>query len=138
MDTIFISDLRLDILVGIYDWEKKVPQKVQLDLEIGLSGRKAGSDKLGDTIDYAAVVSRIEATLAEHRFGLLETLAEHIAGIVMKEFKSPWVRVSVTKLAALKNVKRLGVTIERGKRPDGPFSLTRNRKKSDFPCPSSR
>jgi dihydroneopterin aldolase len=114
MDTIFISDFRLDILIGVYDWEQKVPQKVQFDLEIALSGRKSPSDKLGDTIDYAAVVSRIEASLAENRFGLLENLAEHIAQLVMREFKSPWVRVSVTKLAALKNVKRLGVTIERG------------------------
>lgn len=114
MDTIHVSDFRLDILVGVYDWEKQVPQKVQFDLEIGLPGRKSQSDQLGDTIDYAAVVSRIEASLAEHRFALLETLAEHIAQLVMREFKSPWVRVSVTKLAALKNVKRLGITIERG------------------------
>ena len=114
MDTIHISDFRLDILVGVYDWEQKVPQKVQFDLEIGLPGRKSQSDKLGDTIDYAAVVSRIEASHAEHRFSLLETLAEHVAQLVMREFKSPWVRVSVTKLAALKNVKRLGITIERG------------------------
>ena len=118
MDIIFISDLRLDILIGVYDWEKQVPQKVQLDLEIGLPGRKAGSDRLGDTIDYAAVVSRIEGTLSESRFGLLEALAEHIAGIVIKEFGSPWVKVSVTKLAPLKNVKRLGATIERGKKSD--------------------
>ena len=114
MDIIFISGLRLDILIGVYDWEKQVPQKVQLDLEVGLAGRKTGRDRLGDTIDYAAVVSRIEGALAENRFELLETLADHVAGIVMKEFKSPWVRVSVTKLAPLKNVKRLGVTIERG------------------------
>ena len=117
MDIIFISDLRLDILVGVYDWESRVPQKVQLDLEIGLPGRKSQTDKLANTIDYAAIVSRIERALAENRFGLLETLAEHIAGIVMTEFKSPWVKVSVTKLAPLKNVKRLGITIERGKRP---------------------
>ena len=78
------------------------------------AGRKSPSDKLGDTIDYAAVVSRIEASLAENQFNLLETLAEHIAQLVMREFKSPWVKVSVTKLAALKNVKRLGITIERG------------------------
>ncbi len=116
MDVIFISDLRLDILVGVYDREKRVPQKVQLDLEIGLPGRKAGNDKLGDTIDYAAVVSRIEAALAENHFGLLENLAEHVAGIVIKEFKAPWVRVSVAKLAPLKSVKRLGITIERGER----------------------
>jgi dihydroneopterin aldolase len=114
VDIIFISELRLEILVGVYDWEAKVPQKIQLDLEIGLPRRKASGDKLDDTIDYAAVVSRIEGALAKNHFGLLETLAEHVAGIVMKDFKSPWVRVSVAKLAPLKNVKRLGVAIERG------------------------
>jgi dihydroneopterin aldolase len=114
MDTIHISDFRLDILVGVYDWEQKVPQKVQFDLEIALPVRKPQSDKLGETIDYAAVVARIEASLAENHFGLLEALAEHIAQLVIREFKAPWVKVSVTKLAALKNVKRLGVTIERG------------------------
>jgi dihydroneopterin aldolase len=115
MDTIFISDFRLDILVGVYDWETRIPQKVQFDLEIGLPGRQAGrTDKLGDTIDYAAVVHRIEASLAQEHFGLLEKLAEHIAELVMRDFKSPWVKISVTKLGPLRNVKRLGVTIERG------------------------
>lgn len=114
MDTIFISELRLEILVGVYDWERKVPQKVQFDLEIGLPARKAKDLELGDTIDYAAVVSRIEASLAGNHIGLLENLAEHVAQLVLREFKSPWVRVSVAKLAALKHVKRLGVTIERG------------------------
>jgi dihydroneopterin aldolase len=116
MDTIFISELRVETLVGVYDWERQVPQKIQLDLEIGLPARKAGSEALGETIDYAVVVSRIEAMLAANHIGLLENLAELVAGIVTKEFKSPWVRVSVAKLAPLKNVKRLGVTIERGKR----------------------
>jgi dihydroneopterin aldolase len=117
MDTIFISELRLEILVGVYDWEKTVPQKVQFDLEIGLPARKPGDIQLADTIDYAAVVSRIEANLADRHTGLLENLAEHVAQIVLREFKAPWVRVSVAKLAALKSVKRLGVTIERGTKP---------------------
>lgn len=116
MDTIFISDLRLDILVGVYDWEKKVPQTVQFDLEIGLPARKSGNIRLGDTIDYAAVVARIEASVAGRHTGLLENLAEDIAQLVLREFKAPWVRVSVTKLAALRNVKRLGVTVERGQK----------------------
>jgi 7,8-dihydroneopterin aldolase/epimerase/oxygenase len=116
MDTIFISDLRLEVLVGIYDWERKVPQKIQLDIEIGLPARKSGELDLADTIDYASVVSRIEASLADRHVGLLENLAEQIAQMILREFKSPWVRVSVAKLAALKNAKRLGVTIERGSR----------------------
>lgn len=116
MDTIFISELRLDIRVGVYEWEKQVPQKVQLDLEIGLPARKSGDLQLGNTIDYAAVVSRIEASLADKHTGLLENLAEHVAQLVMSEFRSPWVKVSVAKLAALPGARRLGVTIERGKK----------------------
>ena len=114
MDTIFINDFRLEILVGVYEWERRVPQTVQLDLEIGLPPRPKRSDKIGDTIDYAKIVARIEQSLAENRFALVEALAEHIAQLVISEFHAPWVKTSVTKLGALKGVKRLGVTIERG------------------------
>lgn len=117
MDVIFINELRLELLVGVYDWERQVPQKVQLDLEIGLPGSVAGSsDRLADTIDYAAVVARLEQDLAGNHFGLLEKLAEHVAGVVMREFGAPWVKVSVAKLAPLRPVKKLGITIERGTR----------------------
>jgi dihydroneopterin aldolase len=116
MDTIFISDFRFDILVGVYEWERRVAQTVQLDLEIALPPRPKRSDKIGDTIDYSKVVKRIEETLAENRFLLVEALAEHIAQLIMTEFGAPWIRASVTKLGALKGVKRLGVTIERGSR----------------------
>ena len=117
MDIIFISDLRLDILLGVYNWERKVPQTVQFDLEIGIpdTGRPR-SDRIGETIDYSKVVARITGSLKDNHFLLVERLAEHVAQIVMNEFKSPWVKVSVTKLAAIKGVKRLGVTIERGKK----------------------
>jgi dihydroneopterin aldolase len=115
MDTIFINELRLDILIGVYDWERQVPQSVQFDLEIGIPQRRsAHSDHLADTIDYAAVTRRIEASLKENHFGLLERVAEHIAELIEREFGAPWVKVRVTKLAPLKNVKRLGVIIERG------------------------
>ena len=118
MDTIFISELRLDIRVGVYDWESRVTQKVQFDLEFALPDSKAArSGNLADTIDYAAVVSRIEQSLADSHFGLLEKLAEHVADILMREFKAPWAKVSVAKLAPLKPVRRLGITIERGQRP---------------------
>ena len=114
MDVIFIQDFRLEILIGVYEWERRVPQTVQIDLEIGLPPREKRSDRIGDTIDYAKVVARIEASLAENRFLLVEALAEHIAQLVITEFRAPWIRASVTKLGALKGVKRLGVTIERG------------------------
>jgi 7,8-dihydroneopterin aldolase/epimerase/oxygenase len=117
MDIIFIRDFRLHITVGMYDWERIAPQTVQLDLEIGIPGNHAAqSDTIADTIDYAKVVQRIDESLRDNKIQLLEKLAEHIAQLVRGEFKAPWVKVSVTKLAALKNVKQLGVTIERGMR----------------------
>jgi dihydroneopterin aldolase len=116
MDIIFIHDFRLEILIGVYEWERRVPQTVQLDLEIALPHRERRSDRIGDTIDYSKIVARIEGSLEHNRFVLVEALAEHIAQLVMNEFGAPWLKVSVTKLGALKGVKRLGVTIERGAR----------------------
>ena len=118
MDVIFISDLRLDLLIGVYDWERKVPQTVQLDLEIGIpDASRPRSDRIRETIDYAKVIERIQASLKQDRFLLVERLAEHLAQLLMTEFKAPWVKVSVSKLAVEKDVKRVGITIERGKRP---------------------
>ena len=118
MDVIFISDLRLDLLIGVYDWERKVPQTVQLDLEIGIpDASRPRSDRIRETIDYAKVIERIQASLKQDRFLLVERLAEHLAQLVMTEFKAPWDKVSVSKLAVEKDVKRVGITIERGKRP---------------------
>src|SRR5262245_23022704 len=117
MDTIFISDLRVDMLIGVYDWERKVPQTVQLDLEIGIpDGGRPRSDRIRETIDYAKVIQCIKASLQQNRFLLVERLAEHLAELVMTEFKAPWVKVNVSKLAVEKDVKRVGITIERGRK----------------------
>ena len=117
VDIIFISELRLDILVGVYNWERRVPQTVQFDLEIGIPGGKLPrTDRISETIDYSKVVARVAASLRDAHFLLVERLAEHVAELVMREFRAPWVKVSVSKIAALKGVKRLGVTIERGSR----------------------
>ena len=117
MDIIFISELKIETLIGIYEWEKKVPQTIQLDLEVGLPGEHAGkSGKIGDTIDYSRVVARVEPLFKEKHFLLLEKAGDAIADIITREFKAPWVKVSIAKLAPLRNVKRLGVTIERGRK----------------------
>ena len=117
MDNIFISELKIETRIGVYEWERKVAQTIQLDLDIGLrDARAAQSGNLDDTIDYSKVVGRIEALFAGQHFDLLETAAETIAGIVLNDFGAPWVRVSIAKLGALRSVKKLGITIERGSR----------------------
>jgi dihydroneopterin aldolase len=117
VDIIFLQDFRIELLIGIYEWERKMPQTVQLDLEIGLPSSRAGeTDKISDTIDYGAVVARLQASIKDRHFDLLEALAEHIASVIRTEFGAPWVRVSVTKLGMLKQIKRVGLTIERGQK----------------------
>ncbi|MEK7876124.1 MAG: dihydroneopterin aldolase [Pseudomonadota bacterium] len=117
MDIIFIHELRIDTLIGIYEWEQQTPQTIQLDLEVGLPGEHAAhSGKIGDTIDYSKIVGRIEQLFKARHYSLLEQAGVAIAEVIMSEFKAPWVKVSVAKLGALRNVKRLGVTIERGNR----------------------
>jgi dihydroneopterin aldolase len=120
MDVIFISELRIKARIGVYEREKHVTQAIQLDVEVGLPARRAAAARqLDDTIDYARVVAHIERLFRDGHFPLLENAAETVAGAVQREFGAPWVRVSIAKLAPLRNVKRLGVTIERGKRPGG-------------------
>jgi dihydroneopterin aldolase len=115
MDIIVISELRIETRIGVYERELRLPQTIQLDLEVGLPGRHAAdSDRLADTIDYSEVVGRIRRLFDETHFSLLEHAAESIAEVVLKEFKSPWVKVGIAKLAPLAGVKRLGVVIERG------------------------
>jgi dihydroneopterin aldolase len=122
MDTIFIQDLRLHTRVGIYPWERELPQLLKLDLELGLASDAVfRSDDFVDALDYAAVVTRLKRYAGEHRHQLLERFAQGIADIVLTEFAADWARVRVAKLAALAGVKEIGVAIERRRdRPQGP------------------
>lgn len=116
MDTIFISELKVQTKLGVPEWERMVPQTVILDIEIGYDLAKAGkSDAIADTIDYGAVVTRIRTTLAEHNFQLVETLAEHVCQLILKEFSALSVKVKVAKPSILPGLKALGVVIERQK-----------------------
>jgi dihydroneopterin aldolase len=115
MDIIFLRELRIDTLIGIYDWEKRVPQTLQIDLEIGLPDSRAGqTDHIDDALDYAKVTDRIREVLHNRHFNLLEALSEHIAQILLHEFRAPWVKVSVAKLHAIRGSKMVGISIERG------------------------
>ena len=114
MDIIFLHDFKAKTLIGICPWERMVPQTIRIDLEIALpTSRACQSDNIEDALDYALIIERINEILAEKHFSLLEALAEHIAQTILKEFRSPWVKVSVAKLGIICGVKRLGICIER-------------------------
>lgn len=116
MDKIFLQDLRVDTVIGIWDWERKIRQTVAIDLEMSADIRKAAaSDAVEDTLNYKSVAKRVQAFVKDSSFQLVETLAERIAGIVLDEFDVDWVQVRVNKPGAIRGSKGVGVLIERSK-----------------------
>ena len=117
MDIIFLRELKIDTLIGVYEWEKRVPQTLQIDLEIALpSSLACQTDNIDDALNYADIVRDIQTALASRHYNLLEALAESIAQILIKDFKAPWVKVSVAKLQAIRGSRMVGISIERGNR----------------------
>lgn len=114
MDFIFIRELRLDAWVGLHKHEKIAPQTIELDIEIGIPGDTVfASGKVADTIDYAVVVEHVRTLVAAEHFGLVETLADRIARMILADFDAPRARVSIAKLGVLKNTRHVGVCVER-------------------------
>jgi len=114
MNAIFIHDLRVETKIGVYEWERHLPQTIRIDLEIGLpSARPFTSGDFADAVDYAAVVDRIKTLAANNPHPLMERFAESVAQLVLAEFGAPSVKVRVAKLAPVPGVRELGVMIER-------------------------
>ncbi|MBV2092228.1 MAG: dihydroneopterin aldolase [Candidatus Thiodiazotropha sp. (ex Ctena orbiculata)] len=116
MDIVFIRDLRIETVIGIYDWEREITQTVVFDLEMGADIKKAAeSDAIEDALDYKAVSKRLVSFVRESKFQLVETLAERCADIVLHEFNVPWVRLTLNKIGAVSMARDVGVTIERSR-----------------------
>jgi 7,8-dihydroneopterin aldolase/epimerase/oxygenase len=117
MDIVFIRDLRIDTVIGIYAWEREIRQTVVFDLEMGTDiAKAAASDTIEDTLDYKAVSKRLIEFVRESEFQLVETLAERCAAVVLEEFQVPWVRLTLNKVGAVSAARDVGVIIERGRR----------------------
>ncbi len=114
MDKIFIHALKTEAIIGIFDWERQVKQTVLVDLEFSANIRKAAlSDSIDDTLNYKRVAKRVLAFIDELQFHLVETLAEHVAMLLLEEFGLEWVRIALSKPGAIRNSRDVGVIIER-------------------------
>jgi 7,8-dihydroneopterin aldolase/epimerase/oxygenase len=114
LDTIFVNDLRIETVIGIYDWERRIRQTVSVNLEIAADIRRAAaSDSIEDTLNYKAVAKRLIEFVEGSSFRLVETLAERIAAIVVTEFAVSRVKVTLNKPGAIRGARDVGVSIER-------------------------
>jgi dihydroneopterin aldolase len=114
MDKIFLSQLSVECIVGIWDWERRVKQTVIIDVEMAADIRKAAAtDHIDDTIDYKRVAKRLLSFVGESQFQLVETLTEAIAKVIVTEFGVSWVKVRLNKRGAIRGAKDVGIEIER-------------------------
>ena len=114
MDKIFLRGLKVEAVIGIWEWERRIGQTVSIDLEMATDARVAAAgDSVESTLNYRDVAKRVQALVADSRFQLVESLAESLARLIVKEFDVAWARVSVAKPGAIRNAREVGVVIER-------------------------
>ena len=114
MDQIFIEDLEVETVIGVYDWEHDIRQVLRLNIEMSWDIRAAAeAEDLEQTVDYDRVVKRLTGFIEGGQFLLVETVAERCAEILMHEFHVPRVRLKIAKPGAVESAKAVGVIIER-------------------------
>ena len=117
MDIVYIRELEIETIIGIYDWEREKKQVVSLDLEMGTDiSLAASSEDIENTLDYKSVAKRLIEFIGGSEFFLVETMAENIAQIVLEDFSVPWLKLRLGKPGAVTGSKDVGVIIERGSR----------------------
>lgn len=125
VDIVYLHDLRIPTVIGVFEWERRVRQTVSIDLDMAADvARGAQSDALDDALDYKAVAKRLISFVEDSRFQLVETLAEQVAHLVLEEFAVQWIRVRINKTGAVRGARDVGVIIERGQQPTQPASKT--------------
>ena len=118
MDKVYIHGLKVNTIIGIFDWERTQQQTVVIDLEMATNiSDSAASEDIDLTVSYKDVADRLEDFIAHSEFLLVETMAEAIAEIILNEFPVPWLSLKLGKPGAIAAADDVGVMIERGVKP---------------------
>jgi len=113
-DIIFLRGLDVECIIGFIDWERRIRQKVRIDIEMPVDcARAAKSDDVVDTLDYKEVAKRVINFVENSEFKLVETMAHRMALLILEEFKISWIRISINKPGAIRGSRDVGVSIER-------------------------
>ncbi len=116
MDKIYIRELRVETVIGIFEWERRIRQTIVIDLELSADIRNAAqSDAIGDTVSYKDVAKRVMQFVEQSEFQLIETLAERITQIILDEFSLQWIKLTLSKPRAVRGAREVGVIIERSR-----------------------
>lgn len=113
-DTVFIRELKIDAIIGIYPHERNTRQPLLIDLDMASDIRRAAAtEDINDALDYEAISNRLYEFVSSSEFQLIETLAQQIADLVLREFNVTWLRLTLHKPEAVARASDVGVVIER-------------------------
>lgn len=119
MDIIFLNNLQIETVIGIFDWERKIKQRLYFDLEMATDIRKAANtDSIEDTLDYKSLSIAVTQFVEQSEYQLVETLAEKVAELIINDFNVPWLRLRLNKKGAIRHAEDVGILIERGVKPE--------------------
>jgi dihydroneopterin aldolase len=114
VDRIFLRGLKIEAVIGIWEWERRIRQTVHVDLEMATDARQAArTDSVDSALNYKNIAKRVIAFVGDSQFQLVESLAEGVARLIVDEFGVPWVCVSIGKPGAIEGSREVGVIIER-------------------------
>ena len=112
MDIVFIKELCIETVIGIYDWERKIKQFVCIDLELGTDiSNASNSDVIDDTVDYKAVSKTLKTFIGDSEFQLIEALAEESVKLIFEKFNVNYIKGRFSKPGAVTGSKEVGVII---------------------------
>ena len=112
-DKLIIKDLVAECRVGVSDSERATPQPIWVDVELAIDAAAAAAqDDVRAAVDYARLVSVVRQQMQSKPYRLLETLTEDLAGVILKTFATPEVRI-LAKKRALPGLEFAGVEIIR-------------------------
>ena len=115
MVKIYIKDLTLLSLIGIYPEERTNKQKLIFNISINANLNEVLDDEITNTIDYADVENKVVDLVENSNFFLIETLANEIAKMILLDKRIESVVVKIDKPNALKYSKAASVEIKKNK-----------------------
>ncbi|MCU7553078.1 dihydroneopterin aldolase [Alteromonas sp. ASW11-19] len=114
MEKITITGLRVDTLIGVYDWEREQLTTLKLDITLTASLISAmTSDDVNDTIDYAALAEHVQKEAKNCQYELLEAFGHHIMNSILRTFPSQHVALGICKPGILADADSVTVWMER-------------------------
>ncbi len=113
-DVVFVKGLKVEAVIGVYDWERAITQPLLIDIMLETDISKAVvSDNVEDALSYKEVCDDVSEWCKEIKAKLLEHLAAQVVDKLLEKYGCHKITFSVAKPTAIKEADAVGVQITR-------------------------